>query len=107
MKISVVGSFQSVVDEDESLLGCDAGLIGNLLLMFWRNLLPPFSEQSNLFIRLTLKSEVASSSETSVNVTKQHGVVSHQLRFLITKSAKFETKAIFDNYKTTKSVHNY
>jgi len=43
-----------------------------------RNLLLSFSGQSNLFIRLTLKSEAERSSETSVHVTKQHGVISHQ-----------------------------
>ena len=43
-----------------------------------RNLLPPSSGQSNLFIRLTLKSEAESSSETFVHhVTKHHGVISH------------------------------
>ena len=34
IKISVIGRFQSVVDEDESLLGCDAGVIDNLLLIY-------------------------------------------------------------------------
>jgi hypothetical protein len=50
LQIRVIRSFRGGAD-DSSLLGYDAMLIGNLLLAFQRNLMPPFSGQSSLFIR--------------------------------------------------------
>jgi len=45
----VVGGLQNIVDEDESLLGCDARLIGNLLLIFEGTCCLPFKTVHSLY----------------------------------------------------------
>ena len=80
-------NMDSFIFGDYILLGCDAMLSGNELLMIRRSYMPPYS---GWYKKTTLKTEAESFSET-----KQHGFIIQKVVIIISNTVQTAVTTLF------------